>query len=94
MLLAQCGTPKHGELLRGLLDDPQKGVEFGLGGGLFYVTYVLFEIPSNLAMKKIGPRLWIARIMLSWGLVSAAIPTWRSCTATSWPDRHCTAAEH
>src|SRR3954452_9989862 len=46
---------------------------FGLGGGLFYVTYVLFEIPSNLAMKKVGPRLWIARIMLSWGLVSTAI---------------------
>jgi ACS family tartrate transporter-like MFS transporter len=46
---------------------------FGLGGGLFYVTYVLFEIPSNLAMKKVGPRLWIARIMLSWGLVSAAM---------------------
>jgi ACS family tartrate transporter-like MFS transporter len=46
---------------------------FGLGGGLFYVTYVLFEIPSNLAMKKVGARIWIARIMLSWGLVSAAM---------------------
>jgi MFS family permease len=46
---------------------------FGLGGGLFYVTYVLFEIPSNLAMKKVGPRLWIARIMVSWGLVAGAM---------------------
>jgi sugar phosphate permease len=45
---------------------------FGLGGGLFYLTYVLFEIPSNLAMQKVGARLWIARIMISWGLVSAA----------------------
>src|SRR5207237_6589427 len=45
---------------------------FGLGGGLFYLTYVLFEIPSNLAMQKLGARLWIARIMVSWGLVSAA----------------------
>jgi len=45
---------------------------FGLGGGLFYVTYVLLEIPSNLAMQKVGARLWIARIMVSWGLVSAA----------------------
>jgi len=44
---------------------------FGLGGGLFYLTYVLFEIPSNLAMQKVGARLWIARIMISWGLVSA-----------------------
>ena len=46
---------------------------FGLGGGLFYVTYVLFEIPSNLAMKKVGAKIWIARIMISWGLVSAAM---------------------
>ncbi|HJV06558.1 MAG TPA: MFS transporter [Chromobacteriaceae bacterium] len=45
---------------------------FGLGGGLFYLTYVLLEIPSNLAMQKVGARLWIARIMVSWGLVSAA----------------------
>jgi sugar phosphate permease len=45
---------------------------FGLGGGLFYLTYVVFEIPSNLAMQKVGARLWIARIMVSWGIVSAA----------------------
>lgn len=45
---------------------------FGLGGGLFYLTYVLFEIPSNLALEKVGARLWLARIMVSWGLVSAA----------------------
>jgi len=45
---------------------------FGLGGGLFYLTYVLVEIPSNLAMQKVGARLWIARIMISWGLVSGA----------------------
>ncbi len=46
---------------------------FGLGGGLFYVTYVLFEVPSNLAMQKVGAKLWIARIMITWGLVSAAM---------------------
>lgn len=46
---------------------------FGLGGGLFYITYVLFEIPSNLAMQKVGARLWLARIMITWGLVSAAM---------------------
>lgn len=44
---------------------------FGLGG-LFYLTYVLFEVSSNLAMQKVGARLWSARIMVSWGLVSAA----------------------
>lgn len=46
---------------------------FGFGGGLFYVTYVIFEIPSNLAMKKVGARIWLARIMISWGLVAGAM---------------------
>ena len=45
---------------------------FGLGGGLFYIAYVLFEVPSNLAMEKLGARLWIARIMITWGMVGAA----------------------
>ena len=43
---------------------------FGIGGGLFYVSYVICEVPSNLAMERVGARLWIARIMISWGLVS------------------------
>jgi sugar phosphate permease len=42
---------------------------FGVGGGLFFVAYVLFEVPSNLAMERFGARLWIARIMITWGLV-------------------------
>ena len=46
---------------------------FGLGGGLFYITYVLFEVPSNIAMEKVGARLWIARILVTWGLVSGAM---------------------
>ncbi len=46
---------------------------FGLGGGLFYVTYVLFEVPSNVAMEKVGARLWIARILVTWGLVSGTM---------------------
>ena len=40
---------------------------FGLGGGLFYIAYVICEVPSNLAMEKVGARLWIARIMITWG---------------------------
>ena len=44
---------------------------FGFGGGLFYISYVLCEVPSNLAMRRFGARVWIARIMISWGLVSA-----------------------
>ena len=44
---------------------------FGLGAGIFYISYVLCEVPSNLALEKVGARLWIARIMVTWGLVSA-----------------------
>ncbi|MCX4830514.1 MFS transporter [Streptomyces sp. NBC_01016] len=45
---------------------------YGLGAGLFFIGYFFFEVPSNLLMQKVGARTWIARIMISWGLVSAA----------------------
>ena len=45
---------------------------YGLGGGLFFLGYCLFEIPSNLILERVGARLWIARIMIGWGLVSMA----------------------
>lgn len=45
---------------------------FGLGGGLFFIGYFLFEVPSNLILHKVGARLWIARVMVTWGIVSAA----------------------
>src|SRR5215213_4766201 len=43
---------------------------YGIGGGLFFLGYCLFEIPSNLILERVGARLWIARIMIGWGLVS------------------------
>jgi len=46
---------------------------YGLGAGLFYLSYGLFEIPSNLMAVRYGSRPWLARIMVSWGLVSAAM---------------------
>jgi MFS family permease len=45
---------------------------FDLGFGMFYVGYLLFEVPSNLLLRRVGARIWIARIMISWGLISAA----------------------
>ena len=45
---------------------------YGLGAGLFYTAYTLCEIPSNLALAKVGARRWIARIMITWGLVGGA----------------------
>ena len=46
---------------------------FGLGAGIFFLGYFVFEVPSNLALARFGARTWIARIMVSWGLVSAAM---------------------
>jgi ACS family tartrate transporter-like MFS transporter len=45
---------------------------YGVGGGLFFLGYCVFEIPSNLLLERVGARLWIARIMIVWGLVSMA----------------------
>ena len=44
---------------------------FGLGAGVFFLGYFLFEVPSNLLMHRIGARIWIARIMITWGILSA-----------------------
>jgi len=46
---------------------------FGAGAGIFFIGYLLFEIPSNLALQRFGARIWIARIMISWGLVASAM---------------------
>jgi len=46
---------------------------YGLGASLFFVGYFLFEVPSNVLLHKIGARIWIARIMVSWGIASACM---------------------
>src|SRR6202045_1535527 len=46
--------------------------QFGLAAGIFFLGYSLFEVPSNLMLYRFGARRWLARIMISWGLVSAA----------------------
>ena len=46
---------------------------YGLGAGIFFLGYFLFEVPSNLLMLRVGARRWIARIMATWGLLSAAM---------------------
>jgi D-galactonate transporter len=51
---------------------------FGFGAGIFFIAYFIFEVPSNLMLERFGARKWIARIMLSWGILSGAmafIPT-------------------
>jgi ACS family tartrate transporter-like MFS transporter len=59
---------------------------FGLGAGLFFIAYFLFEVPSNIFLARVGARVWIARIMVSWGIVSAAfafIPSIAGATGLS-----------
>ena len=46
---------------------------YGLGAGIFFIGYFLFEVPSNILLEKIGPRVWIARIMITWGVLSSCM---------------------
>ena len=46
---------------------------YGWGAGIFFIGYALFEVPSNVILHRVGARIWIARIMLTWGLVSGCM---------------------
>nr|WP_218169421.1 MFS transporter [Pseudomonas gingeri] len=46
---------------------------YGFGAGLFFIGYALFEVPSNMFLQKVGARLWLTRIMFTWGLVATAM---------------------
>jgi ACS family tartrate transporter-like MFS transporter len=46
---------------------------YGFGSGLFFLSYALFEVPSGMVVTRVGPRRWIARIMLTWGLLAAGM---------------------
>src|SRR6201985_1778536 len=59
-----------GLTMRGDLD--MSATAFGFALGTFYWGYFIFEVPSNLIMEKVGARLWIARIMITWGLLAGA----------------------
>ena len=45
---------------------------FGFGGGMFFLGYILFQVPSNLILLRVGARVWIARVVVAWGVVSVA----------------------
>jgi MFS transporter, ACS family, tartrate transporter len=53
---------------------------YGLGSGIFFVSYTLLEVPSNLILARVGARAWIGRIMLTWGLVSIGMAFVRDAT--------------
>ena len=54
---------------------------FGFGSGIFFLGYCLFEVPSNLILARVGARLWISRIMITWGLISVGMMFTRSPSA-------------
>lgn len=54
---------------------------FGFASSLYFIAYFLFEVPSNLAMQKVGARLWIPRIMISWGIVSMCMALVQNSTS-------------
>jgi MFS family permease len=45
---------------------------YGFGAGIFFFGYFIFEVPSNLILERVGARRWIARIMISWGVIAAS----------------------
>jgi len=46
---------------------------FGLGAGVFFMGYFIFEVPSNLIMQRVGARIWMARILMTWGIISSTM---------------------
>jgi MFS family permease len=59
--------------LQMLKDLSLSDAAFATGAGIFFIGYFLFEVPSNILLKRFGARAWIARIMISWGIISAAM---------------------
>ncbi len=64
---------------------------YGFGAGIFFIGYFIFEVPSNVILERVGARMWIARIMITWGIISSAfmftgdihwgtIAAWFNCT--------------
>ena len=56
-------------------------VTYSLGAGIFFLSYTLLEVPSNMILARVGARVWIARIMITWGLVSASMMFVQGATA-------------
>jgi len=64
-----------------LADLALSNATYGLGAGIFFIGYFLFEVPSNIILSRIGARIWIARIMIVWGFISASMTFVRGPTS-------------
>ncbi len=66
------------------VDEAVFGSVYGLGAGLFFIGYFIFEVPSNLILQRVGARVWIARIMILWGIVSMGFMFLKGVTMFYW----------
>jgi sugar phosphate permease len=57
---------------------------YAFGAGIFFISYALFEIPSNLIMHRVGARIWMCRIMVTWGAYVNELRVLRSFVCTRW----------
>ena len=55
----------------------------GFGAGIFFLGYFLFEVPSNIILHKVGARIWIARVMVTWGIIAGGMAFVESSTSFS-----------
>ena len=62
------------------------GAVYGFGAGVFFIGYFLLEVPSNLALHKFGARRWMARIMVTWAVISACMVFVTGPVASTWCD--------
>ena len=65
--------------------------QYGFASGVFFIGYILFEVPSNLALHRFGARRWLARIMVTWGIV-AVLFTWVQSFTSSTSCGSCSAS--
>ncbi len=70
--------------LKMLADTGISDRAYGLASGMFFIGYFIFEVPSNLILQRVGARIWITRIMVTWGLISAALMFVRGPQSFYW----------
>jgi MFS transporter, ACS family, tartrate transporter len=70
--------------LQMLADTGITNSAYGLASGMFFIGYFIFEVPSNLILQRVGARIWITRIMVTWGLISAALMFVRGPQSFYW----------
>ena len=73
-ILAYLDRVNVGFAKLGMKEEPWfSDAVFATGSGIFFIGYMLFEVPANIILHRVGARIWITRIMISWGIVSSML---------------------